>query len=285
MRVLRLIWRMLGGFWSVLMMLLMAGSLALNVAMAVVPAVAAAVGGAVEAVSGVRSLASRNAARTATLEGRAVRAEARLASDAATLRAERAATRAATLRAEQATAEAAAARQVTYRGARRTAAEAVADTSDRVARRSLRAAGRSVTSSFAEALPIVGIGVIAAATAWELQDSCQMLAEIRELDVALNPERAVPADATTVCGMKAPSRDEIWAAVANSPGAVWARAQGLYDGLPSLSLDGSWRATSGMFQATYDWAFGTPQGPEGPAVPPPAGPPSDWNPLNWFDGQ
>lgn len=264
MRAIRLIWRTLGGLWSVLMILLMAGSLALNIAMAVVPAVALAVGSAVEAVTGVRSVASRNAARTASLEGRAVKAEARAAAEAA---------------------EARAARQVTYRGARRTAAEAVADTSDRLARRAARGAGRSLASTAGEAIPVVGIGVIAAATAWELHDSCEMMKEVRALDVALNPDRAIPPEATEVCGMKAPTRAEIWSAVAASPGAAWDEARSLYGDLPSLDLGGAWGASLGMFRAIYDWAFGAEAGPTAPDGIAPAASATDWNPLNWWGAQ
>lgn len=279
MRWLRLFWRTLGGFWAVLMMLIMAASLALNVAMAVVPAVAAAVAGAIEAVSDVTTIRKRTAARTAALEARVARAEGRAAAAVADLDAERAARRAATAE----LAEARAARQVTYRGARRTAGEAVADTADRVTRRVTTASARNVGSTFAEALPVVGIGVIAAATAWELHDACALLGEVRELDVALNPDRAVPPEAAQVCGMKAPSRDEIWAAVSASPGAAWERAQSLHDGLPDLSLGRFFEASLGMFRATYDWAFGMPAGPVAPGSEALAGQ-SGWNPLGWLNG-
>ena len=79
LRALRWTLAALGGIWSVLMMLLMAGSLALSVAMAVVPAVFAAVSGAVESVTGIRSLYSRQVAREAGLTGDLARAERRIA--------------------------------------------------------------------------------------------------------------------------------------------------------------------------------------------------------------
>ena len=280
MRAFRLLWRTLGGLWSVLMMLIMAASLALNVAMAVVPAVAAAVAGVVEAVSGATTIRKRTATRTAALEARAARAEGRAAAAAADLNTERIARRAATAE----LAEARAARQVTYRGVRRTASQAVADTSDRLARRVATASARNVGSTFAEALPVVGIGVIAAATAWELHDACEMMKEVRELDVALNPDRAVPPEAVAVCGLKAPTQDEIWTAVTESPARAWQGAQGLYSGLPDLSLGRFWDASLGMFRATYDWAFGSPAGPVASDGSAPAAS-SDWNPLHWGDGQ
>ncbi|MRX49757.1 hypothetical protein GI374_04685 [Paracoccus sp. S-4012] len=262
MTLLRLIWATLGGLWSVLMMLIMAASLALNVAMAVSPVIAAAVGGAVQAVSGVRSLASRNADNVARLETRAVQAERRAAAASAEA------------------ADARAARKVTYRGARATAAEAVADTSDRLARRTATATARNVGSVFGEALPVVGIGVIAAATAWELHDACEMMKDMRELDVAMNPDRALPPEATAVCGMQAPSRTEIWNAVASSPGSAWEGAQGFYDELPELSLGGFFERTIGMFRATYDWAFAEPVGPLAADGTAPAAP-SDLDPRGW----
>ena len=62
---------LLGGVWSVLMLLLMAGSLALSIAMTMIPAVFSAVAGVVESVTGVRSLATRQADDLARLERRA----------------------------------------------------------------------------------------------------------------------------------------------------------------------------------------------------------------------
>lgn len=299
MRVIRALWRALrwtlaalGGIWSVLMMLLMAGSLALSVAMAVVPAVFAAVSGAVESVTGIRSLYSRQVAREAGLTGDLARAERRAAAEAAERRA--ISGRADNLARELADSRAAATRlarqsadsTVTYRGQRMAARAAVKDTAARVSRRTAFAATRNVGSMAGEALPVIGIGVIAAATAWEMHDACQMMGEMRALDAAFNPENPISDD--EVCGMKVPARAELWAMVKASPAIVWDRTRAMYAGLPELSLTGAYDRALTWLGGTWDWVFGEDAAAKPPAAAgmaagaePPA--PSDLNPLNWFD--
>ncbi|MDO5657802.1 MAG: hypothetical protein Q4G36_05715 [Paracoccus sp. (in: a-proteobacteria)] len=232
MKPIRFILRTVGWLWSALMILLMVGSLALSVAMTLVPAVFAAVSGTVGAVTGLRTV------------------HARMVGD---LGAERAARRAATARADNLARELADSR-VTYRGARVAAREAVSDTAQRVSRRMSRSAARSVSSAAAEALPVVGIGVIVAATAWELHESCELMKDMREMDAAFNPDSAISED--EICGITPPDRAEIWRAVRQSPGTVWQAARDTYDGLPELSFGRAYEATLGAAGRAYSWAFG-----------------------------
>lgn len=99
-------------------------------------------------------------------------------------------------------ARAAANPKVRYRGRMVPVARAVADTSRRTSVRVFNAARRNILTMPAEAMPVVGLGVVAAATAWELHDSCELMAELHELDVAFNPDAAIDGDA--VCGMEVP---------------------------------------------------------------------------------
>ncbi|WP_415391788.1 hypothetical protein [Paracoccus sp. SJTW-4] len=230
---------LLGGIWSVLMMLLMAGSLALSVAMTMVPAVFSAVAGVVESVTGVRSLATRQADDLARLERRAARLSGELADSRA--------------------AQARLARElrdspVTYRGKRIAAREAVKDTAERVARRTTFATSRNLASMAGEALPMIGVGVIVAATAWELSDACALMGEMRELDAAFNPNDPVTDD--EICGMKPPTRAELWASIKASPGAAWDTARGMYDSLPEVSFSGTYASTVAYLAGRWDAVFG-----------------------------
>jgi len=230
---------LLGGIWSVLMMLLMAGSLALSVAMTMVPAVFSAVAGVVESVTGVRSLATRQADDLARLERRAARLSGELADSRA--------------------AQARLARElrdspVTYRGKRIAAREAVKDTAERVARRTTFATSRNLASMAGEALPMVGVGVIVAATAWELSDACALMGEMRELDAAFNPNDPMTDD--EICGMKPPTRAELWASIKASPGAAWDTARGMYDSLPEVSFSGTYDWALASLTGVWDAAFG-----------------------------
>lgn len=314
LRALRWTLAALGGVWSVLMMLLMAGSLALSVAMAVIPAVFAAVSDAVETVTGIRSLHSRQIAREARLTDDVARAERRAASEAAERRA--ASGRADNLARELADSRAVQSRMareladslVTYRGTRMAARQAVKDTASRVSRRTALAATRNVGSMAGEALPAVGVGVIAAATAWELRDACQMMREMRELDAAFNPDDPISDD--EVCGTKVPSREELWSMVRASPAAAWDKARGLYGSLPEGTLSRAYARSIDWMGSAWDSVLGADSAPDattadtdappapeaadpppssavdaGAAAPDAADPPSVWNSATWFGGK
>ena len=54
--------------------------------------------------------------------------------------------------------------------------------SQRTAARSAIAATRNISSISGEAIPILGVAVIAGVTAWNIHDSCQMMKELDELN-------------------------------------------------------------------------------------------------------
>lgn len=252
-RTVRLVLRRLGGLWSTLMMLLMAGSLALSIAMTMVPAIFAAVSGVVESVTGLRSLHTRQADKLDRVEGRAASEAAQRR--AATSRADNLARELADSRVAQSRlAREMAGSPVTYRGSRMAAQDAVKDTATRVSRRTALATSRNIASMGGEALPIIGVGVIVAATAWELSDACALMGEMRELDAAFNPENPMTDD--EICGLKVPTRAELWASIRSSPSAAWDSAHELYGGLPDVSISATYTATIGYLAGLVDWALG-----------------------------
>ena len=252
-RTIRLVLRTLGGLWSVLMMLLMAGSLALSIAMTMVPSIFAAVSGVVESATGLRSLYTQQAEELA-------QAKRRVTTEAAQRRA--AVRRTNDLAGELADSRAAQARlaremagsQVTYRGTRMVARDAVKDTAARISHRTALATSRNIASMGGEALPAIGVGVIVAATAWELSDACALMGEMRELDAAFNPEH--PITDSEICGMKVPTRAELWAGIMSSPAAAWDGARELYGGLPDASISVTYTATIDYLAGFTNWAFG-----------------------------
>lgn len=242
MKVVGRIVALLGGVWSGLMLLLMVGSLALSIAMTIIPAVFSAVAGVVETVTGLKTVRNRQAVQLAAAERRADDAVRELADSRANER-----------RLTQQLADS----RVTYRGTSMAAREAVSDTAERVSRRVSFAAGRNVGSTVGEALPVVGIGVIAAATAWEIHDACQLMGEMRELDAAFNPDD--PISDSEVCGIEVPTRAEIWQQVRSSPGKAWQSMREMYDGLPEVSFSGFWAGTVRAMGGLYDRVFGEDQ--------------------------
>lgn len=123
---------------------------------------------------------------------------------------------------------------VTYRGNKRLLQHAVSDTSSRISTRTATGASRNLAATFGEAWPVAGTAVIVTATTLELYDACVIMRDLHELDVAFNPEADFGVDAQAVCGMKVPSKEEIWAKVKSSPGEAWAKAKAAMPDLPDM---------------------------------------------------
>jgi hypothetical protein len=129
-------------------------------------------------------------------------------------------------------------KEVTHGGRKKLVSEAVEQTTQRVTKRTAAGATRNVAATFGEAVPVIGVGVVVAATAWELKDACDTMKDLHELEVALNPEKANDASVQEVCGLRVPSKEEIWAKVKASPGAAWQMAKDAMPELPELpSID------------------------------------------------
>ncbi|TKA97604.1 hypothetical protein FAZ78_05300 [Cereibacter changlensis] len=224
------------------MLMLLAASVALTVAMTLVPQVFSAVASAVEAVTGRKTVFNDLRVKEARVSGELERTtreldivRQRAIKTELNLRLEREAHQKVVLQLEEA-------RLVSYRGERIPLRDAVHDTSTRISDRVARATARNVGSTFGEGLPFVGIGIIVAATAWELKDACDMMKEMRELDAAFNPDRAIKDD--EICGITPPTKEEIWQTVSSSPSAAWENALETYDDLPDL-----------QFSVAYEWTI------------------------------
>jgi hypothetical protein len=91
-----------------------------------------------------------------------------------------------------------------------------------------------VAATFGESIPVIGVGVVVAATAWELKDACDTMKDLHELEVALDPAKAKDASVQEVCGLRVPSKEEIWEKVKSSPGAAWQMAKDAMPELPEM---------------------------------------------------
>lgn len=156
--------------------------------------------------------------------------------------------------------------KVTYRNRQQPLGEAVGDTVDRITKRAAVGSGRNVTAVFAEGIPLVGIGVAVAVTGYELKDSCDNLKDLRALELSINPSAAYSEDAKIVCGLKAPTREEVWEVVSNSPGQAWENLSSAMPDLgelhlPDLSFSAGWEKTkegsANLWGSTKDTASAT----------------------------
>jgi hypothetical protein len=118
---------------------------------------------------------------------------------------------------------------VTLRGERVPLREATQETIGSVQKRTATVASANLGSAWGESIPIYGVAVVIAATSFELGMACKDMDDLYELQVAIDPEGAIPAERDQVCGLQVPTRDEIWDGLRTSPIALWER--------PKSSLD------------------------------------------------
>lgn len=284
--------RTLGGIWSALMLLFMLASFALSIAMTMVPALFNAVSSAVEAVTDRKTIRREFQENETRLKRQTSEADARARNKAQQLDAERVrhSDDMANMRRRLDLAETNPIdRPVRYRGRQIAIRDAVGDTSQRISKRVQAASMRNVGSTFGEGLPVIGVGVIVAATAWELHDACQLMGEMRALDAAFNPDNPISDD--EVCGITPPTAEEVWAKIKSSPGAIWDESKELYNGLPDVSLSATyewsirkWDALSSYFVGDDEQQLEVEQQAEeeATAIEMTEEEGSAWNPMNWF---
>lgn len=155
---------------------------------------------------------------------------------------------------------------VTYRGRRMAVNEAVDLTANGISKRAVKSSSRSITSMAGEAIPYVGTAVIVGVTALELKDLCDTIMDMNELRRAFNPELQLSENDTTVCSMRVPTTEELWAMAKASPGQAWAAAKEVTPSLedlksyefPEIDWTGAWNSSLGgaenAWTATLDSA-------------------------------
>jgi hypothetical protein len=132
-------------------------------------------------------------------------------------------------------------RSVMYRGERRPLREAITDTNKRIARRTAAAAGRNASSVVAEAIPYLGIAAMLGVTGYDLKDSCDTIKDLHTLDVALDSTRQFGQDETEVCGLRVPTKEEVWQSVKDNSSEAWIAAGRYVPNLPEFELPTWWR--------------------------------------------
>lgn len=127
-----------------------------------------------------------------------------------------------------------AARRVTYRGEPRAVGDIVSETAHLIRSRAAAVATRNIDAMPGEAVPVFGIAVITAATTRDIAEACEMMGDLHEMTLALDPAATVPPEETEVCGLQVPTPQEVWARVQRNPEDVWAAMDDMHGGLPPL---------------------------------------------------
>ena len=201
---------MLRTFWRILIVIVFLVSISLNISTFALGLTSSVVASMVEAVTGLPQLGSIRSknlelsglqGKVEGLNLRAQKAEGQVAKLTSTLAAQQ---------------------------------KVVATVGRKVTKRTAAGATRNVAATFGESIPVIGVGVVVAATAWELKDACDTMKDLHELEVALDPAKANDASVQEVCGLRVPSKEEIWEKVKSSPGAAWQMAQDAMPELPEM---------------------------------------------------
>jgi hypothetical protein len=106
--------------------------------------------------------------------------------------------------------------KVLYRGEQRAMKEVVTDAAQRVGARTTKIIKADISGMVGQAIPYVGAVAVVAITAYDLDQSCELMKDLHALDVAFNPDHAI--DAREVCGMQVPTVDEILKKAKAAPG-------------------------------------------------------------------
>lgn len=220
------------------MLLLLIGSLAFTVASHTVAAVGGLVSAAIYGLSGV-------ATTTVELRRAATTQAARADGLARDLGRERTRNRALRSQLDDAL------RPVTFRGQRMAAREATRTTLSSVRQRTARVATTNLATIPGESIPVYGMAVVLAATAWELQQACTTMTELDALEAALSGTEPAPEAREKVCGMSVPTREEVWSGILAAPAAAWEtsvtglkQASDAMPDLPAPDFDSWWRSAS-----------------------------------------
>jgi len=121
--------------------------------------------------------------------------------------------------------------------------------------RTARVAATNLGSMAGESIPFYGVAIVVAATTYELKSSCDSMREMHELEVALGVAPAEDPQVSQVCGMRVPSKAEVWQMIKDSPSTVWTAATNVIpdaDDLPEPDFGGMWNSTIGWFGGWFE---------------------------------
>lgn len=114
--------------------------------------------------------------------------------------------------------------------------------SSKLAARSVRNAGRNVTSSVAESIPWIGAAFVAGEVAWDVYDACETMKDANELNSIFgNPLE----DQNKVCGIRVPTRDELLTQAKNNWQSAYLTA--------AESMNSAGRTVISMKPPTVSW--------------------------------
>lgn len=143
---------------------------------------------------------------------------------------------------------------INFRGRDLAARDAVLEVATEIDALSRKAAQREADTAAAEALPVLGIAVLAEAKAAAIADDCATATLLWELAAAFPAQGGASLPPSEICGTSAPDKAAIMDR-AQDADAVWAQARDYYPALPELMPASAMENLAPFQAAIWDWAF------------------------------
>lgn len=145
---------------------------------------------------------------------------------------------------------------VTFRGRSTTIKEATQEILDRTMTRTTRSTLANVSSIPGESIPLYGIAIVLAATAYELKAACDNMTDLYDLQVALDPDTARSDDRSAVCALQIPTKQEVWVGIKQSPQAAWDTSIATLESVNNSVKTIETPEFGGMWQRFMNWIGG-----------------------------
>ena len=108
------------------------------------------------------------------------------------------------------------------------ARDATRKTAESISRRMKSSSTRKVAAMSVKAVPVLGVVAIAGLTVIEINEMCDTVTELTELQRVYEPELEIPDEQVAVCGLDVPSQKEILTGIQNSPRDALQAAKNLF---------------------------------------------------------
>ncbi|MEP1839164.1 MULTISPECIES: hypothetical protein [Alphaproteobacteria] len=145
---------------------------------------------------------------------------------------------------------------VTFRGRSTTVKQATQEVLDRTMNRTARSTLANVSSIPGESIPVYGVAIVLAATAYELKTACDNMTDLYDLQVALDPKTARSDDRNAVCAIQIPTKQEVWTSIKQSPQTAWDTSIATLDSVTDSVRTMETPEFGGMWQRFTNWIGG-----------------------------
>jgi hypothetical protein len=97
----------------------------------------------------------------------------------------------------------------------------VSEVTGKIYKRTAKVAAASIGAMPAQGIPFLGVAAVVAATAYEVDQSCETMKDLHELDLAFNPDNELDSG---VCGVDVPTTEDLKKQWSDQTGEIYIEA-------------------------------------------------------------